>query len=108
LKLPTRHRFNQKPAIVVLVAASILVGGALVTHQPLGQPLIVLYGVVTVMKRISSRTNFILALGTFIITIASLVAIGGSNAISASFAEYAFLFLIIGTTALGLELYREG
>jgi hypothetical protein len=94
--------------MVVLAAAVFLIGSALVMQQPLGQPLIVLYGVIALMKRISSRTTFILALGTFIITIASLLVIGEPNPITASFAEYAFLFLIIGTTSFGLELYREG
>lgn len=107
LKLPAQHRFNRKQTIVVLVAAAILIGGALVTHQPLGQPLIVLYGIVALIKRVSSQITFTLALGTFIITVVSLVIIGGPNIISVSFAEYAFLLLIIGTTILGLELYRE-
>jgi len=108
LKLPIRHHVTKKQTIVILIAAVVLVGGALLTKQPLGQPLFILYGIVALTTRVSSRTTFMAALAAFIITIVSLVAIGGPNIISGSLAEYAFLLLLTGTLSLGLELYREG
>lgn len=108
LKLPVRHHVTKKQTIVILIAAVVLIAGALITKQPLGQPLFILYGIVALITGVSSRTTFILALATFIIIIVSLVAIGGPNIISGSFAEYAFLLLLTGTISLGRELYREG
>ena len=87
LKLPARRGPKGKHALITAGAAAILIGGSLVTQQPLGLALVILYGVIALVRRISSRTTFTLALIAFVVLLVSLLVIGGPKIISSTLAE---------------------
>lgn len=71
-----------------------------------GEILVAAYAIFALIRRISSRTTFLLALLT-IVCIIVLLLIRTNNALAANFAVYAFLLLLVGTVTLGREI-RQG
>lgn len=86
----------------VLAAAIAL--GFLAQFQIMGTIFIAIYAVVSVVRRIPSRTTFILALVSLGVT--AVVLLVGRRAIAENFAGYGFLLLIVATINLCLEQWR--
>ncbi|HSX32941.1 MAG TPA: hypothetical protein VLF91_01245 [Candidatus Saccharimonadales bacterium] len=92
---------------LVLTVFTALLAGLFASSAAFGQIVIVAYGVVALWKHLPSRTSFLLAL----VSIAAMAAIligKGDTKLSATFATYAFLFLVAGVASLGREVKQEG
>ncbi len=107
LEMPSRLHLTKKRLAIGVACVALLVGLALVTQQSFGQLAVILYGLLAVIKKIPSRTTFVLALISLVLIPVTLAVFGGTNIVSSGLATYAFLLLIIGTICLGLELRRE-
>lgn len=78
--------------------------GFLAQFQIMGTIFIIVYGIISVIKRIPSRTTFILAVISLGVT--AVVLLVGRRAIAENFASYSFLLLIVATINLCLEQWR--
>lgn len=85
---------------IVIVAAFI---GLLASNLIFGIVIIAVYALLTMVRRLSSRGSYILALIALVASIAALLARGGSNSLSDNFAVYSFLLLCVGTLNQGYE-----
>lgn len=95
-------RHLQWPAIILGAVAV----GTLAQSLEIGEIAIGAYAVFALIRRVESRTTFVLALIT-LASIVILLAINNNSTLAANFAVYAFLFLVIGTVSLGIELHRS-
>ena len=95
----------QKLQIPLIVVSAICIGLAI----PLlifGEIAIAAYAVIALVRRIPSRTSFLLALialGAVVV----LLLLQGQGSLSQNFAVYAFLLLTVGTISLALEVRRQ-
>lgn len=104
-----RHRFNplwllqylQLPAIMMVAALFALIAQSLA----LGELAVIVYAVIALVRRISSRTTFAAALLT-LVSVVLMLAIQPTNTLAGHFAIYAFLLFLVGTISLGAELSR--
>lgn len=87
-----------------LLAACIgmLAVGSLAQVTVVGEVLIGVYAIWALVKRIPSRTTFLLALGTFA-AILLVLLVKPDQILMRNFATYAFLFLLVGVISLARE-----
>lgn len=78
--------------------------GFLAQFQIMGAIFITIYGIISVIKGIPSRTSFLLALMSLAVTAAVLLI--GRRAIAENFASYSFLLLIVAIISLCLEQWH--
>lgn len=86
---------------VIAVAIAL---GFLAQFQIMGTIFIAIYGVISIVKGIPSRTSFLLALLSLAVTAAVLLV--GRRAIAENFASYSFLLLIVAIISLCLEQWH--
>lgn len=96
-------RIARVPFLIAAAISFVLLAQALVV----GEVAIALYALFAIVRHITSRTTFLLALASFVVIILSLGLEGGDSTVSDNFAVYAFLLLVVGTVLLGLEARRE-
>lgn len=99
------RRFPHKLQFVLFITIAVCVGLSL-QYLDVGEFMIAVYGIFAMIKHVSSRNTFILALIS-LICIVLLSVLKDNGTISENFAVYAFLLLIIGTISLGLEARRH-
>lgn len=87
-----------------LVIAAAIALGFLAQFQIVGVVFITIYGIVSVIKRISSRSTFILALIALGVTATLLMA--GRRSLAENFASYSFLLFIVAIISVCLEQWR--
>ncbi|MGH7157592.1 MAG: hypothetical protein ACREGD_00730 [Candidatus Saccharimonadales bacterium] len=102
----THKNWKERLQLPIIVIGGMLAGLA-IQNAMLGQLLIVGYGIAAIMYKIPSRTSFIVALASMLITLGSLVLIG-DVVTSQTFAVYTFLLLVVGVITLNREVKREG
>lgn len=78
--------------------------GFLAQFQIMGIIFIAIYGIFSMIKRIPSRTSFILALLALGVTTATLLF--GRRIIAENFASYSFLLLVVSIISVCLEQWR--
>ena len=83
--------------LLTIIAAGLLVQSAIV-----GEVALVAYAIFAIVRRVPSRTTFLLALLS-LVAIVVLLVIKPSNALAANFAVYTFLLLVAGVITLGRE-----
>jgi hypothetical protein len=103
--LLARHRLLQKFQLPLFIVGAVLVG-LLVQSLVFGEIVIGFYAAWALVRRIASRTTFMLAL-IALVGIVVVLLLQGESSLSNNFAVYAFLLLTIGTVSLGLEVRRE-
>jgi len=101
-RLRPRFRADVLKTAAVLVAAVCV--GLFIQSLAFGEILIGVYAAVALVRRIPSRSTFLLAL-IGLITVALLTALQGDSDTSDNFAVYVFLLLVVGTVSLGREVY---
>lgn len=92
---------------VPLLVLALIASGVVLRFAAASEILIGTYAVVAFMRRIESRITFTLALSSLACVILLLLA-WPANALSETFAEYAFLLLIVGTISLVIETHHMG
>lgn len=100
-----QHRWRNGFATVGLVAA-ILVAGTVVQTLVAGELLIAAYAVYALVRRVPSRTTFLLALLS-LGTIMVLRALGKDTLLAANFAVYSLLLAFVGVITLAREVRRS-
>jgi hypothetical protein len=91
---------------VVAITLLAMVLGLAASSQTIGMVAIGVYAIVAVALRFSSRTTFALALIAFGMIMLLEIMLPTSG-LSANFAVYAFLLLVVGTLSVGLEVHQE-
>jgi hypothetical protein len=91
---------------IPLILISAVGVGLFLQSQTSGEVIIAIYAVYAVIKHVSSRITFILAL-VALISVALLSAVQADSTMTDNFAVYAFLLLVVGTICMGLELRHE-
>lgn len=97
---PKHNRFEKLQLPLLLLAG--LFGGLLAQTLALGLILLTIYAVFAFIKRIPSRTSFMLAL-LLLIAISVLFLLKPDIQLSRNFATYSFILLLIGVATLGRE-----
>lgn len=77
--------------------------GLLVQSLVLGEIAIALYAIFALLRRVESRTTFMLALFS-LLSIVLLLIVRPNGQLANNFAVYTFLLLVVGTVTLGREL----
>lgn len=88
-----------------LIFMSLFAVGLLLQSVVVGQLLILAYAIFVFLFRIESRTTFALALISLAVVL--IASVRSDTGLASTFAVYAFLFLVIGTMALGREVRTE-
>lgn len=89
------------PAIIIAVIGT----GLVVPSLQAGEVIIGAYALFALIRGVSSRTTFILALVAMLVIVVAL-GLQGDGSISENFAVYTFLLLAVGTVSMGLEVRR--
>lgn len=97
-----QHHWRNGFATVGLVAA-IVVAGTVVQTLVAGELLIAAYAVYALVRRVPSRTTFLLALLS-LATIMALRALGKDTLLAANFAVYSLLLAFVGVITLAREV----
>jgi len=105
LAKPRQHRMRNGFATVGLVVA-ILVAGTVVQTLFVGELLIAAYAVYALIRRVASRTTFLLAVLS-LLTIVVLRAVGKDAQLAANFAVYSLLLAFVGVIALAREVRQS-
>jgi hypothetical protein len=100
-KINAQQKTLRSYGAVLAVAIAL---GFLAQFQIMGTIFITIYGVVSIVRRIPSRTTFILAVMSLAVT--AVVLLVGRRVIAENFASYSFLLLIVATISLFLEQWR--
>jgi hypothetical protein len=103
-KQPPKRIKSILQSITILLLAVAL--GLVAQTQALGELAILVYALVALALRFSSRTSFTLALLAFIFILILEIA-SPQNSLSVNFAVYAFLLLVVGCLSLSLEVRQE-
>ncbi len=96
-----QRRWGQRMQLAMLVVGG-LAGGLVVQNMAIGGGLAAVYGIVALIKRIPSRTTFMLAtlsLGA----VCLLLLFKPDGQLISNFSSYTFIFLIIGVVTLARE-----
>lgn len=106
-----QSRFGKMKSVLfagkyVLIGAIILAAGMLLQIAAVGEVLIAIYAVLALVRRIESRTSFLLAFVSFGYIIVMLFT-HPDQSLMKNFATYAFLFLLIGTVTMLREARYE-
>jgi hypothetical protein len=94
---------NKLQLLLIVLGAFIL--GPLIQSLTIGEIVITLYGIYAVLRHISSRVTYSLAL-IMLIGILILYAAKNTGILTANFAIYSFLLMVIGTISLVQESHR--
>ena len=89
---------------LLAACAGIILIGTLLQIAYAGEVIVGLYGIWAFVRRVSSRTTFILALVSFG-TILTLLVFRPDPLLMKNFATYAFLFLVVSTISLLREAH---
>ena len=87
----------------MLVAAPL---GVLAQSLVIGEVLIVVYAIFAFVRRVPSRTTFLLALMSLVLIVV-LLTMKPESRLAQNFAVYTFLLLVIGTISLAIEVRSE-
>lgn len=98
-------RLGRRLELPLFLLAAVAVG-LLVQSLIFGEVLIVAYAIYALVRRVASRTTFLLAMLT-IACIVLLLVVRTNNTLATHFAVYAFLLLAVGTITLGREIRQE-
>lgn len=90
---------------VLLILGTVCVG-LFISTLVFGELVIAAYAVFALIKRVPSRTTFMLALIALGSVVLLLVIRGGETGLSDNFAVYTFLLLVVGTICLGRETHQ--
>jgi hypothetical protein len=99
--------FSEKKSIFSLKSIALLVlcaviGGSAFIYQPAAELTIIIYGIVAIVRRISSKTTFALAL--IALTCVPIAQVLGRNDLGIAFASYTFLLLVFATVCMARDL----
>ena len=92
----------QMPVIIILG----IIGGFLVQSAPVGQTIIIGYGVIALIMSVDSRTTFTLAL-LAIITTVLLLSLQHNSLLAQTFAGYALLLFLVGVLCAAREVRAQ-
>jgi hypothetical protein len=104
---PSPKAYSRKRLAVALLIVVLIAAGSILRFAAASELLIGTYAVIAFMRQIESRITFILALASLACVIL-LPLLQPAHELSESFAEYAFLLLIVGTISLVIETRRLG
>jgi len=91
------------PGLALIIGT--ILGCGLLPSLVAGEIAIGLYALFAIVRGISSRTTFLIALAAML-AIAVVFSLQANSSFGEHFAVYAFLLLTIGTLSLGLEVRR--
>lgn len=87
---------------IALLVLCLVIGGATFIYQPAAELAIIIYGIFAIVRRISSKTTFTLALVA--LTCVPIAQVTEHNDLGVAFASYTFLLLVIATVCMAREL----
>lgn len=100
------RRFPHKLRFILFITLAVCVGLSL-QYLDAGEFIITAYGIFVLIKHVSSRTTFILAMIALICIVLLSIFQGANSGMSENFAVYTFLLVVVGTISLGLETRRH-
>ncbi|HSX06770.1 MAG TPA: hypothetical protein VLG92_03555 [Candidatus Saccharimonadia bacterium] len=101
----TRSRLSGKLRTSLLVVV-VLVAGTMTQVESMGEMLIIAYAIYVFVRRVASRTTFMLVLVS-LATIVLLRLVGKDPQLAANFAVYSFLLVLVGVISLAYEVRRS-
>ncbi len=102
----TAHRLPSALQLPLIVGGAMMLG-FLIQSPLIGQILVIIYGIVAFILRISSRITFMLAI-TALVAAALLMIFKNNIVLAQGYASYTFLLLVAGVIALSREIRKEG